>query len=258
MKATHKPHPKNQSIKSSRTKVATTSLKIVLPILLIVILLIIASNIYYLGKQQGISQSTDKKLIVSPITVSPIIPTISTTQNSAELKTYTNKTYLFTIQYPRDFKTEEFMHEYDNIFELEISNKQTQGTTTPISNSMSINVNPGDKNSKRTDFYYGGYEWTKSVIELLSNTPNGTMKSHKYENVTKISDININGYIGVKYRAIPIQGTNTEGFSTMDIAIMKENKTFFISGSTKDTDELIFQKPYSEIFDKMISTFKPI
>lgn len=174
---------------------------------------------------------------------------------TADWKTYTNNKYNFSIQYPIDFKTNEITSQYDDTFSVDITNQQMEREQGVDDDKMVISVIVGRKDFKRTDFYYGGYEWTRSVLELLSNVQNGVNEDHKYDTITKLESINVVGFTGAKYKAIPKQGTATEGFSTLNVALMKGDKTFLISGHTGN-DILIFNTPYSKTFNQILSTFK--
>lgn len=212
---------------------------------------------YYLGKQSSNSRQypNNEQSQLGPTATPTTTPTSQQASNSVtDWKTYTNQKYNFSIQYPNDFKTNEITSQFDDTF-VGITNQQTERERGVDDDKMAISIITGGKDFKRTDFYYGGYEWTKSILESLSNVQNGVNKDHKYDTITKLGDINVAGFTGVKYKAIPKQGTATEGFSTINVALMKGDKTFLISGYTGN-DILIFNKPYAEIFDQVVNTFK--
>lgn len=214
---------------------------------------------YYIGKNTTTPKSTVSELRATPpaqeTQSNSTAPATSTLKNPIpNWETYTNQKFNFSIQYPNDFKTSEMTSQYNDTFGIEITNQRTEREYGVDADTMTIYVIVGGSDFKITGFYYGGYKWTKSIIESLSDAQNGVSKDHAYDMITKLESINVNGLTGIKYKAIPKQGTDTEGFSTLNVALIKGEQTFLISGHTGD-DTLIFETPYSEIFSKVVNSF---
>jgi hypothetical protein len=208
-------------------------------------------GILYAGIAIGKKQVSSNTQLTTVPTVTPE----HASDPTADWKTYTNQKYKFSVKYPQEFQVSEFPGQYDDTFSINITNQQAQRETETYLEEMEISVIVGNQNFKRKDFYYGGYEWTKSVVDTLQNVSNGASENHKYDVMVKIEDIDINGFTGVKYKTFPRPEIETEGRSMINVALIKNGATFFINGYAGN-DSLVFSKPFSELFDQILSTFK--
>ncbi|MEX2028197.1 MAG: hypothetical protein WD988_01720 [Candidatus Curtissbacteria bacterium] len=222
------------------------------PIIIIFALAIVGlvtGGAYYYGKNSSKHTQPFTQQVTLNSSSSPAA------DETADWKTYTNAKYKFSIKYPEDFKISEYTNEEDQTFTFSITNQQAERERGIDPDKISISVIPGGKDFQRKDFYYGGYEWTKSVVDALSKTPDGTSKEHKYDDITKTNNITTGTFTGVRYKSIPSNRVPHEGIAQLNVALLDNERTFLIAGYTGD-DQLIFTKPYTDIFDKVVSTFK--
>lgn len=192
-----------------------------------------------------------------PIVEKESAPAISSRiENFSDKNIYTNNTYTFSVEYPKEFKLEEFASKYDDTFSISIHNLNGLiGPNQVQPDGMEVSIAVGGETFKRNDFYYGGYEWTKSILKLLSEAPNGTTKDHEYDSITKVSDVTVGEFVGVKYNSVPKGNSGAEGFMTTNVALMHNGRSFHIMGRTTN-EKLIITEQYNEIFDSIVASLK--
>lgn len=235
-------------------------------LILIITIVVLSYFVWTLKVQVGIlnlasgAVKEDTTFQVNQSTPSTVVQ-----DETANWKTYSNHRFNFSFKYPSDFKMDETIGEDDAAFRVGFTNGQTkdaEGNSRGIENDkMAVYVYVSDYKEFLSTYYrYGGYEWTRSVIELLSKAKNGARMSHNNGDttdnvdnqiVTKIGDVNIDGFVGVKYKEVP----TVEGSSSISVALMKGNRTILVNALTGD-DSLVFTRPYSNTFDQILSTLK--
>lgn len=208
----------------------------------------------YQLKQQIVNQEQSTPLpevTKQPETPSPT-PTIDSTIN---WKNYNNSKYGFFFKYPSEFYLKEYQQN-DGTFSLTISDQEDYNSPLSLKDKkMSISIFVGGADFERSDFYYGGYQWTKSILEDLQNDSPGAEKEHKFDVNTKLSDIDETNHVGITYKSVPQKNISTSGTPLLNAALIKGNTTILISAGVGGNPNLVFSEPYSGIFNQVLSTF---
>ena len=86
-----------------------------------------------------------------------------------KLTTFKSSKHSFTVQYAQGFSVKEVTSQYDDTFSIIVYDYLLSPSEPNFEDeyNTSITIAVGDKNFKRSDFYYGGFGWTKSIVELL-------------------------------------------------------------------------------------------
>jgi len=214
-----------------------------------ILLLIIGTGIGFL---LATHDSTIQNQLVTTLphqkTSPTIIPTPSITPSAnSDWKTYTNRTYNYSLQYPATWTADEAKpgaaHQYgntlfsDELQKVEFINEDGYGTPNPV-----------------TDYP------TQVLLTVLPNTANQTLdtwaKSYEADGVghnVHLFPFTENTELG----GLPAKKANNifEGDHGQDeIAVMKDNKIFIISYDGSNPNDPSFQA-HSQIYQHMIDSF---
>jgi len=158
------------------------------------------------------------------------------------LKTYTNQKFGFQFQYPAEYIVEE-----NESIGGTISLKVLKGSNGE--NSTNITIDVGSPLAERSDYYFGGMKWTTNIIDTLKELENGAIFDGVKENSTKISNIDIGGFQGVKYTSEPMEGSKT-----INVALTKGDLTLLLMGANSTTQKGVDTSFDMEVFDEIVRT----
>jgi len=210
-----------------------------------ILLLIIGTGIGFL---LATHDSTIQNQLVTTLphqkTSPTIIPTPSITPSAnSDWKTYTNRTYNYSLQYPATWTADEANpgagDQYGNTLfsgelqKVEFINEDGSGTPNPVTDiptQVFVNVLPNTAN-QILDTWAKKYEvGGDGLFPFTENTTWGGLPAKKANNIFK--------------------GDHT----TDEIAVMKDNKIFIISYDGSNPNDPSFQA-HSQIYQHMIDSF---
>jgi hypothetical protein len=175
-----------------------------------------------------------------------ISPPPSIAKSTANWKTYNSENLGFTFRYPPSvikIKTGD-VNRLGPAVSLVTESKYSQVQEENV-DITPIVIYVGNVNSVRQDYYYGGYKWTKAIIDSLSSLNVNETKQGAKENITKKGSIIIDGVQASKFIVNP-----NEGEAYVGVALIRGDSSYlFVYFPSKSN---ITETTFSQI----LSTFK--
>lgn len=159
-------------------------------------------------------------------------------------QTYTNDQFGFQFEYPYTYLVQENTRP-DGVTSISIQ-KNVDDEYAPIT------IYVGSPLIERTDYYYGGMNWTKDIIDRTAGIADGEKVMGGKENITKNKDESIDAFKGVRYISEP----TIEGSKMINVAIQNDKLTLLITGSNMSSPLGIDAGFDMEAFDQIVSSIK--
>jgi len=227
--------------------------------LAILVLLLLGTTSFFAYQNSQLKQQILQKppTPLPKVTKQPEIPSPTPNIDSTtNWKRYNNSKYGFAFKYPDEFYLKEWP-QADGTFSLTVSDQEDYDSPSSLKDKkIAISIFVGGGDFERSDFYYGGYQWTKDILDDLLSAPIGAEKEHKFDLNTKLSNIEKPAYTGITYKSIPKESVPTSGTPLLNAALSKNSTTILISARAGGNSELVFSKPYSDTFNQVLSTFE--